>query len=75
MTEKEVVKLIEIEKYIYENNISNVFLIQLIELGFNYLNLKTIPQYAKDNNMSYNGVKKYRKIIKIRNMKYVIDND
>jgi len=45
-----------------------------IELG-NILNLKTIPDYAKENNMSYNGVKNNRKIIELFNVKFVIDND
>lgn len=50
-------------------------MVQLIELCGNYLNLKTIPDYAKENNISYNGVKKYRNVIRIFNIKFVIDNE
>ena len=59
----------------FENEeIGNQDLVQLIELAGAYLNLKTIPDYAKENNMSYNGVKNNRKIISLFNVKYVIDN-
>jgi hypothetical protein len=33
-----------------------------------------LPNYAKENNMSYNGVKKFREIKTIFNTKFVIDN-
>jgi len=33
-----------------------------------------IPDYAKENKLSYNGVKKFRKIKTILNVKFVIDN-
>lgn len=50
-------------------------LVQFIEVvGKDYLNLKTIPDYAKENNKSYNGVKNHRKIITIFNTKFVLDN-
>ena len=57
------------------NNIDNSDLVQIIELCGNYLNLQTISDYAKNNNISYNGVKKCRKIIKLFNVKLVIDNN
>jgi hypothetical protein len=38
------------------------------------LNLKTISDYAKENNLSYNGVKKCRENVEIFNVKFVIDN-
>ena len=41
-----------------EENINN--LVQIIEQAGKKLNIKTISQYAKDNNMSYNGVKNNR---------------
>jgi hypothetical protein len=53
---------------------SNESLVQLIELTGSYLNLKTIPDYAKENNLSYNGVKNFRNIVEIFNVKFVIDN-
>lgn len=60
----------------FENNeINNDSLVQLIEHIGNYLNLKTIPNYAKENGKSYNGVKKFRKIVKLFGVKFVVDND
>lgn len=57
------------------NELENESLIQLIELCGNYLNLQTIPKYAKTKNLSYNGVKKFRKIVELFNVKFVIEND
>lgn len=69
----------EIKKLIYSsivgNNISNEEMIQLIEQLGGYLNLKTIPDYAKENGLSYNGVKNFRTIINLFNIKFVIDNE
>jgi len=58
-----------------EGKLNNSDLIQIIELCGMYLNLKTIPEYAKQNKMSYNGVKKFRNIVKIFGCKFVFDND
>jgi hypothetical protein len=55
--------------------LSNNDLVQLIEVAGSFLNIKTIPDYAKENNLTYNGVKNHRKIIEIFNTKFVIDND
>lgn len=60
---------------IEKGELSNNELVQLIEHIGSYLNLSTIPDYAKANNMSYNGVKNYRTIQTIFNTKFVIDND
>jgi hypothetical protein len=61
------------EKFLAEN-LSNEDLVQLIELSGTFLNLQTIPDYAKENNLSYNGVKKFRKIVSLFNIKFVLDN-
>lgn len=60
---------------IANNELSNSDIVQLIEQLGGYLNLKTIPDYAKENNLSYNGVKKFRKIHNIFGVRFVIDND
>ncbi len=49
---------------IESDDLDNSSLIQIIELCGNYLNLQTISNYAKSNNISYNGVKKFRNIKK-----------
>jgi hypothetical protein len=64
-----------LEILIIENQLSNDSLVQIIELCGSYLNLQTISDYSKDNNISYNGVKKCRNIREIFNVKFVIDND
>ncbi len=58
-----------------KNSLNNSEIVQLIELLGGYLNLKTIPEYAKQNKLSYNGVKKHRTIKNIFGVKFVIDND
>jgi hypothetical protein len=67
-----------VEKKFLCGQIDNDCLVQLIELCGSYLNLKTIPDYAKQNNMTYNGAKKPnkygRKVLKLLNVKFVIDN-
>jgi hypothetical protein len=59
----------------YDGQFTNEDLVQFIESVGKYLNLQTLPNYAKENNMSYNGVKKFREIKTIFNTKFVIDND
>jgi hypothetical protein len=69
-------KLIDfLDSKMYEGSFSNADLVQFLESAGKYLNLQTLPDYAKDNNMSYNGVKKFREIKIIFNTKFVIDND
>lgn len=58
-----------------DGELDNSTLVQLIALCGQFLNLQTIPDYAKDNNMSYNGVKNNRDIIEIFNVKFVIQNN
>ena len=60
---------------IESGELTNDELVQLIEHIGRYLNLTTIPHYAKENKMSYNGVKKFRTIKTIFKTKYVIDNN
>ena len=62
-------------KRIEQGELSNEELVQIIELIGNYLNVATITTYAKANNMSYNGVKKFRNVVTIFGTKYVIEND
>jgi len=58
----------------YDGNFTNEDLVQFIESVGKYLNLQTLPDYAKENKMSYNGVKKFRKTKIIFNVKFIIDN-
>ena len=69
----------KVEEYIYKclqkNELANENLVQIIERVNDYLNLKTISQYAKDNNKSYNGIKNNRSIINLFGVNFVADND
>jgi len=59
-----------------ENDLlSNGELVQIIELCGSYLNLCSRTEYAKQNNISYNGAKKNRTNIKLFNIFFVIDNE
>lgn len=40
--------------------LTNKDLLQLIEVAGAFLNLQTIPEYAKAKNLSYNGAKNHR---------------
>lgn len=53
---------------------TNAGLVQLIELCGDFLNIKTIPDYAKETGLSYNGAKKFRNVKTIFNTKFIIDN-
>jgi hypothetical protein len=64
-----------ITKVVYREELENDALVQIIELCGGFLNLKSIPQYAKDNNISYNGAKKCRDVIELFNSKFIIDNE
>ena len=52
-----------------------VFVEKCIELAGDFLNLQTISDYAKENNISYNGAKKFRNNIELFGVKFVIEND
>jgi hypothetical protein len=72
MKEKILNRLSEL---IETNQLNNADLVHIIEHVGGYLNLETISDYAKKNNISYNGVKKCRKTMTLFNVKFVIDND
>ena len=64
-----------LDEKMYDGNFTNNDLVQFIESVGKYLGLQTLPDYAKENKMSYNGVKKFREIKEILGVKFVIDND
>jgi hypothetical protein len=75
LSEYESIALNKLGQTIIDGKWSNDGLVQLIELAGDYLNLKTIPDYAAFSKLSYNGVKKTREIREIKGVKFVIDND
>lgn len=66
----------KIEEYVYKTLCKDELnIVQLFERLNVFANLKTISQYAKDNNKSYNGIKNHRKIITLFGVKFVLDNE
>ena len=63
------------EKYIFEGKASNDDLVQIFELCRDYLNLRSITDYAKSEKITYNGALK-RKLLKtnIGNHIFIINN-
>jgi hypothetical protein len=69
-------KLIEFVGRKFEaGELDNQSLVELFKHCGMYLNFETIPGYAKRTKMSYEGVKRFRKIEEIFGVKFVIDND
>ena len=62
-------------KRFQNDELTNDDMVQLIEYCGAFLNIKTIPDYARENEMSYNGVKNNRPIKTIFNVQFVVDND
>jgi hypothetical protein len=78
LSEYESLALNKLNQSIFDGKWSNVGLIELIKLCGDHLNLETIPDYAKRNNISYPGAckdSKYRKNIELFNVKFIIDNE
>jgi len=64
-----------LEKY-HKGEVSNLELVQYLELVGSYLNLKTIAQKAKELNTDYNNVKKSAlPKVTLFGVKFVIDNE
>ena len=64
-----------LEKHIFENDVPNSELIEIMNICGDYLNLKTRSQYARENNISYNGAKHHRNNVKINGVIFIVDND
>lgn len=75
LTNKDKALLEWLENKMQSGELSNDGLVQFIELTGRFLNLETIPDYAKRNKMSYNGVKNFRKTVNLFNVTFVIDNE
>ena len=74
LTQYEIDSLNKLGQYIQLGKWSNTGLVQLIELAGMYLNIKTIPDYAKDQRITYNGARKRQKPTEIFGVKFIIDN-
>ena len=59
----------------YDGSFTNSDLVQFIESVGKYLGLQTLPDYAKNKKISYNGAKMQKNKVNIFNVKFVIDNE
>ncbi len=64
-----------IDQYVMSGMLSNDDLVQIIEVCGSFLNLQTIPDYAKSHNISYNGAKNHRKNVTLFGVRFIVDND
>jgi len=71
----EQLALSKLDESIFNGKWSNEGLIKLVQLIEPYLNAKSISQYAKEYEMSYNGVRDHRKSELLFGVKFILDND
>jgi hypothetical protein len=55
--------------------LDNDSMVQLIEQAGSYLNLQTLPNWAKENFKSYNGAKMQKNKVNLFGVKFIIDNE
>ena len=73
LTKYEQASLDNFEKAIIEGKFSNDALVQFFELTATYLNICTPAEYARQNGLTYNGVK-CMGIKTIQGIKYLVNN-
>lgn len=62
------------EKFV-KGELNNDSLLELFKVMGQYLNLRTISDYAKQHNLSYQGTKSCRRVEEIFGVKFVVDNE
>jgi len=61
---------------IHNGMIDTPDLVQIFEvIGNDYLNCKTLSNYARNKSISYNGAKLQKNTTKVNGIKFIIDND
>ena len=75
LTDYESKSLENFEKAIINGKFSTECLVQFFELAGQYLNVCSPAEFGRLNKLSYNGVKKCRKIRVINKIKYLASND
>ena len=63
-----------LSQLIESGDINNDDLVHIIELCGSYLNLTTRSNYVKENKISYNSAKHYRKNVYLFKTNFIIDN-
>lgn len=75
LTDKEINIINRIGELIVNGELQTEAQVKIIELVNQFLDLKTIANYARENKMSYNGVKNFRRLISINNVKFVVSEN
>jgi hypothetical protein len=75
MTEYETNIINRIGDLIHKGKLTNDFLVSNLKLSADYLNLKRVSDYGKENKKTTQGLRGSDKIIKICDYQLVIDND
>ena len=79
MPEKQTINGQKLNEFVYnkfvQSEINNTDLVELIKLAGSLLNLKTIPDYAKANGITYQGAKTCRDVTELFGVKFIIKND
>lgn len=75
MTDFEQNKINEISKLIIDGKLSNEFLFSSLKLSEEYLNLKRVSTFAKENGKSTQGLRGSKNIITICGYQLIIDNE
>ena len=72
LSDYESKSLVNFEKAIIDGKFSTECLVQFFELAGQYLNVCSPAEFGRRNKLSYNGVKKCRKIRVINKIKYLV---
>lgn len=72
LTDYESKSLVNFEKAIIDGKFSTECLVQFFELAGEYLNVCSPAEFGRLNKLTYNGVKKCRKIRVINKIKYLV---
>lgn len=75
LSDKEQKELKRAVDYLMENDISDTFLVQIIELYGGFKDIETIQARADRIGISYQGVLKTRKVVTIFGQKFVIGKE
>lgn len=74
MTQKEQNIINRIEEIITKEGISNEFLVSLLKLSEQYLQLERVSETAKREDKTTQGIRKFRNIVKICGYQLTINN-
>lgn len=75
LSEKEQQTLDKFVSFIMDNDVSDTFLVQIIEVAGGFADIESIQSRAKRTGLSYNGIKKTRKLETILGQRFVVGKE